>query len=281
MSISQKNLSSIQKAGQAAHDAAEAILVTMRAQAESMVASMASQPFSAESEQAIVRFKTLSRLSQGLVAIEAQLQELYAVASDLANPASDVVVVKQIRQRKNSNALAVDVVEKPAKAIKAAKAAKAKKGGRKAATLTANDSALLQYLQGVLKAGEWTAQTGSIMAAGSGLPLGSVGLSLKKILASGAVKAGERGLYQLGNAVTATDVKNASAKKAKPALAKKARAVKTAKVQVPAATEVKANPSKKVNAAPAKKAKAAAPKKVKAVEATAAEATADAQAALV
>jgi hypothetical protein len=278
MSLSQKNLSSIQKAGQAAHDAAEAILVTVRAQAESMVASMASQPFSAESEQAIVRFKTLSRLSQGLVAMEAQLQELYAVASDLANPASDVIVVKQLKQRKNANALAVDVVEKPAKAIKAAKA---KKGGRKAATLTANDSTLLQYLQGVLKAGEWTAQTGSIMAAGSGLPLGSVGLSLKKILASGAVKAGERGMYQLGTAVSAAEVKSIPSKKAKPAVAKKARAVKTAKVEVPAATELKANSSKKVKAAPAKKAKAVAPKKGKAFEAPAAQATGEAEAALV
>jgi hypothetical protein len=278
MSLSQKNLSSIQKAGQAAHDAAEAILVTVRTQAESMVASMASHPFSAESEQAIVRFKTLSRLSQGLVAIEAQLQELYSVASDLANPASDVIVVKQIKQRKNSNALAVDVVEKPAKAIKAAKA---KKGGRKPATLTANDSTLLQYLQGVLKAGEWTAQTGAIMAAGAGLPLGSVGVSLKKILASGAVKAGERGMYQLGTAVATPVVKVATAKKAKPAVAKKARAAKTAEVEVAAATKVKANPSKKVKTAPAKKAWSTAPKKVKPVEAPAAEATAEAQAALV
>jgi hypothetical protein len=275
MSLSQKNLSSIQKAGQSAHDAAEAILVTVRTQAESMVASMASQPFSAESEQAIVRFKTLSRLSQGLVAIEAQLQELYAVASDLANPASDVIVVKQVKQRKSSNALAVDVVEKPAKA------AKAKKGGRKASALTANDSALLQYLQGVLKAGEWTTQTGSTMAAGSGLPLGSVGISLKKILASGAVKAGARGMYQLGAAIAAPEVKIAPAKKAKPVVAKKARAAKTAKTEVPAAAEVKAKPAKTVKAAPAKKAKAAGPKKAKPVEAPAVEAAPETDAALV
>ena len=273
MSLSQKNLSSIQKAGQAAHDAAEAISVTVRTQAEGMVASMASQPFSAESEQAIARFKTLSRLSQGLVEVEAQLQELYAVASDLANPASDVIVVKAVNQRKSSNALAVDVVEKPAKAIKAAKA---KKPGRKPFALTANDSVLLQYLQGVLKAGEWTTQTGSTMAAGSGLPLGSVGVSLKKILASGAVKAGARGMYQLGPAIAAPEVKIASAKKAKPVVAKK---VKAAKAEVPAAVEVKAKPAKKVKAAPAKKAKAVAPKKSKPVEEPAAEAAPAADAA--
>ena len=215
---------------------------------------MTSQPFSAESEQAIARFKTLSRLSQGLVEVEAQLQDLYAVASELANPASDVIVVKAVKRRQSSNALAVEVVEKPAKA---SRAAKARKGGRKASALTANDSALLQYLQGVLKAGEWTAHTGSTMAAGSGLPLGSVGVSLKKILASGAVKAGARGMYQLGTAVAAPEMKAAPAKKAKPAVAKK------------------------VKAAPAKEAKAAAPKKAKMVEATAAEAAPVEEAALV
>jgi hypothetical protein len=231
---------------------------------------MASQPFSVESEQAIARFKTLSRLNQGLVEIEAQLQELYAVASDMANPASDVIVVKAVKQRKNSNALAVDVEAKPVKAIKAPKA---KKAGRKAATLTANDSTLLQYLQGVLKAGEWTAQTGSTMAAGSGLPLGSVGISLKKILASGAVKAGARGMYQLSTAITVPAVKSTPAKKAKPGVAKKARAAKTAKAEVPAAAGVKAKPSNKVKAATAKKAKA--------VEAPAVEAVPETDAALV
>ena len=100
------------------------------------------------------------------MAIEAQLQELYAVASDLTNPASDAIVVKQIKRRKNSNALTVNVAEKPAKAIKAAKA---KKAIRRVSTLTANDSTLLHYLQGALKAGDWTAQTGCWFWSAPGL----------------------------------------------------------------------------------------------------------------
>ena len=220
MSLSLKDLSFIQRAGQAAHDAAEAISGTVRSRAESMVASMSSQPFSAESEQAIARFKTLSRMSQGLVQVETQLQELYTVAYDLANPASDVIVVKALKQRKNSTALAVDVVAKPSKA---GKTPNANRIGRKAAILTANDSKLLQYLQSVLKADEWTAQTGGIMSAGSGLPLGSVGVSLRKVLASGAVKSGKRGMYQLGAAITAPTVKIATPKKTNPVVATKAR----------------------------------------------------------
>lgn len=275
MSLSQKNLSSVQKAGQAIHDASEAIAATMRAQAESMVASVASQPFGVESEQSIARFKVLARLSQGLATVEAQLQELYSMATDLANPASDVIALPSITKRKTANAAAVDVVAKPAKAPKAAKA---KKGGTKASALTANDSTLLQYLQGVLKVGEWTSHTGAVMAAGSGLPLGSVGVSLKKILASGAVKAGERGMYQLGTPAAVSEVKSAPVRKVKAVAAKKAKAVKS---EAPATPEVKVKPAKKTKTVPAKKANAAASKKAKPATAPVADVPATAEAALV
>jgi hypothetical protein len=116
------------------------------------------------------------------------------------------------------------------------------------------------------------------MAAGSGLPLGSVGVSLKKILASGAVKAGERGMYQLGSAVASPEVTIAPAKKAKPATSKRAKAIMA---EAPAAQEVEFKPAKKAKATPTKKAKPAAPKKIKPVDAPAADAPAKAEAALV
>lgn len=261
--LSSKNLSSIQKAGQAVHDASEVIAATVRTQAESMVASMATAPFSAESEQSISRFKTLSKLSLGLSAVEAQLQDLYSIAADLASPVSDVIVLPSISKRKAvTNAAAVDVTPKPPKAAK-----KAKKGGRKAVELTANDNKLLGFLQGALKVGDTTAITGNAMSDGSGLPLGSVGVSLRKVIASGAVKQVGRGTYQLGANVVAPIaeiiVKSAPAKKAKPALAKKV------KTEVLTTKEVKAKPVKVTKAVPAKKAKAPAAKKAKSIAGTA------------
>ena len=251
MSLSSKNLSSIQKAGQAVRDSSEAIAATVRAQAESMVSSMATAPFSAESEQSISRFKMLSKLSQGLATVESQLQEIYAIASDLANLASEVVVLKGASRRKSITSTAdADVVVMPAKATK-----RAKTGGRKAATLTDNDNKLLAFLQKALKSGAATAITGNALSTGSGLPLGSVGLSLKKIISTGAVKQVGRGTYQLGEAAIAPAaapvaepvVKSAPAKKAKAAKAEapavkgvKAKAVKAVKAEVPAAKEVKA-----------------------------------------
>lgn len=240
MSLSQKNLSSIQKAGQAVRDASEAIAAAVRTQAEGMVASLASQPFGVETDQGIARFKTLSQLSQGLATVESRLQELYAVATELANPASDVIALpSSYKRRAASNAAAVDVVAKPAKAAK-----KAKPAARKAAALTANDNKLLAFLQGALKAGGTLSITGHEMAEGSKLPLGSVGLSLSKIMAAGAVKRVGRGSYQLGTVAGATaEATNKStvakkaqpAKKAKPAAAKKAKAAPAPATEAPAA----------------------------------------------
>jgi hypothetical protein len=210
MSLSQRNLSSIQKAGQAVHGAAEAISATVRTQAENMVANVANNPFGAESEQAFTQFRTLARLSQDLIAVELQLQGLYATATELARPESDVVIVLPSRRSTVALTEAVpDVVAKPAKVpkvakvkVKAAKAVEKKikeqsKKADKPTALTANDTKLLEFLQTSLKADDWTTMTGAVMSQGSGLPLGSVGVSLKKILALGTVKKGERGGYQL------------------------------------------------------------------------------------
>jgi hypothetical protein len=232
MSLSQKNLALIQKAGQAVHAASEVLASTVRSQAESMVASVASQPFGAESEQSIARFKVLARLSQGLVGVEAQLQELYAIAGELANPASDVIVLPSLGQRKSAtNASAVDVEAKPAAA---SKPVKAKRKVRTSNALTANDSKLLHYLQGALKGGGARAITGAAMAKGAGLPLGSVGVSLRKVMASGAVQQAGRGTYQLSGTVQAVPSKNAratGARKAARALPKKPKAAPVRKLK--------------------------------------------------
>jgi hypothetical protein len=254
MSLSPKNLSSIQRAGQALHDASEAIAATVRTQAESMVASMATAPFSAESEQTIARFKTLSKLSQGLITVEAELQALYAAATDLASAASDVIVLQPVTRRKAiANAAAVDVVAKPAKALKVAK--KDKRSGRKPALLTANDNKLLKYLQRALKGGKQKVITGTEMAAGSGLPLGSVGVALKKIQTLGAVNKIGRGTYELGTAIAAPAVETAPKAEVKSAPAKKTS--KGNKAQAPVTKDAKAKLAKKTKAPVAKTVKQA------------------------
>jgi len=229
MSLSKTTLSAIQQAGHALHKATVVVAGAVREQAEHMVATVASQPFQAEGEQAFANFKMLARLSQDLLTLEEQLKNIYATASDLASPVMDVVAALPrpgARARAaalTQNEVAEDAVVKPAKTRIAKRAAgkeavksKAKKPVKtaekatkktavkaiskkvvEAGALTANDGKVLDYLKTILKVGEWADLTGSKVAAGSGLPLGSVGISLKKVIASGAVKKRGRGSYQL------------------------------------------------------------------------------------
>jgi hypothetical protein len=114
--------------------------------------------------------------------------------------AEDVVVKPASVRRAKPVAKKAAVTAKPAKVVKPIKPAKAQKVERaaKPAALTANDSKVLQYLKSVLKPGQPALLTGVAISKGSGLPLGSVGISMKKVVASGAVKKSGRGTYLLG-----------------------------------------------------------------------------------
>jgi len=102
-----------------------------------------------------------------------------------------------------------------------------------------------------------------------------VGVSLKKILASGAVKSGERGMYQLGSAIVTPELQNVPAKKTKPTSSKKVKAVT---VVASNAQEVKSKPAKTAKTTPPKKVKVAT---IKPADAPAADAPAEADTALV
>jgi hypothetical protein len=196
MSLSKTTLSAIQQAGTSLHRATLVVSSAVREQAEHMVATVASQPFQAEGEQAFANFKMLARLSQDLQALETQLRQLYATASELASPEMDVVALPRsaARARAIANAAAEDAIVKPAP-LRRAKAQPQKPAGSVA--LTANDNKVLDYLKTVLQPGAWTAVTGASVSKGADMPLGSVGISLKKVIAAGAVKKKGRGSYQL------------------------------------------------------------------------------------
>ncbi len=214
MSLSKTTLSAIQRAGQALHQATVVVSGAVREQAEHMVSTVASQPFEAEGEQAFANFKMLARLSQDLQSLEGQLRALYTTASELASPEMDVVSALPHAPASNHNSkdAAEDAIVKPPRSrparpprpvpvTRASKAAaKQAKGATlpAAAGLTANDSKLLDFLKTVLNRSSGTRVTGSAMSRGANLPMGSVGISLKRVLASGAVKKDDLGRFKLG-----------------------------------------------------------------------------------
>lgn len=193
MPLSSDEISTIQNAGVALHRASATIAEALRLQAERMVKLVALQPFQTESEQALTQFKTLAGLSQELKVQEERLRGLYASAEELlqeprrpAPPASRVATAEKAPVEKST--------------ARKSRSKSSKKAPRTPGPLSPNDHKVLQYFQKVLKPGESLALTGSVIAAGSGLPKGSVGISVTRVVASGAVKRGPGGTFQLAAA---------------------------------------------------------------------------------
>ncbi len=196
MSLSKATLSAIQQACTGLHRATAVVSAAVRDQAEHLVATVASQPFQAECQQDFSNLKTLSRLVQELQAMEEQLRDLHAAATELSR--TDLHVSFALpRPRAGAarvNEAAENILVKPVATRR--RPTKAKKPA-KPVTLTANDSKVLDYLKTVLKVGEWTLLTGATVSTGAAMPLGSVGASLKRVVDSRAVRKKGRCSYQL------------------------------------------------------------------------------------
>lgn len=63
--------------------------------------------------------------------------------------------------------------------------------------LSANDEKVLAYLQQVLDRRGCKTFTQTAIAQGAGIPLGSVGLAIRRVIAAGAVREGPKGIYRL------------------------------------------------------------------------------------
>jgi len=177
MSLSASDLSSIQQAGVALHNASQCLNQALRTQAQAMVERVTAEPTHLGSDNVIAPLRALAGLNHELQTMELQLKRVYADLSGLqfvplhesAEPARRRSPVRSERVRRKTVAL----------------------------TLSPNDTKVLTYLRSALNTSDWTPLTGAVVAAGAGLPKGSVGVSITRVLASGAVRRGAGGTYQL------------------------------------------------------------------------------------
>lgn len=63
--------------------------------------------------------------------------------------------------------------------------------------MSANDEKILAYFKTVLDRRSWKPLTHAIIGQGAGIPLGSVGLAIRRVIAVGAVREGKKGSYRL------------------------------------------------------------------------------------
>jgi hypothetical protein len=92
MSLSSSTLQTIQKAGAAAFTADEKLKQAAKHYADRVQTAMASNPYNLGNDALIENWKTVSRLSQTMAGIEAEIRKVFEVAADLINEDQPIVV---------------------------------------------------------------------------------------------------------------------------------------------------------------------------------------------
>lgn len=208
MSIAPSTLLALQQAGESLHAARQAFGQEAQLNANRLVGIVASEPFSNEADRAYAQLRSIARMAHELQALEEQLKAMYGSAAKLVAAVTPVLVTlsdRSPRSRGRANATSVqsaeDAVVKPVRQKKALKNRAAVKTATSPAShprrMSANDEKVLAYFKTVLDRRSWKTFTHAAIAQGAGIPLGSVGLAIRRAIAAGAVREGQKGSYRL------------------------------------------------------------------------------------
>ncbi|WP_311224338.1 MULTISPECIES: hypothetical protein [unclassified Acidovorax] len=207
--LNRSTLSLLQQAGESLYAAQQAVAQDVRSHAEGVVHAVASAPFSPESDRAYAQLRTVARLAQELQALDEQLRAIYVAAASADTPTDQVLAALPLspsaasRPRReasqptqNPDSAQDAVVKRSSTAQQAAQQPKLARAGADL-RLSKNDEKVLTYLQRSLKPDVWTALTHAAIARGAGIPLGSIGIAVKRLIHAGCVLEAERGLYRI------------------------------------------------------------------------------------
>lgn len=215
MPLNPNVLSLLQTAGQSLYDADRALQATTSEYADNIRLAMSSNPFDMGNDARFEEWKTIARLSKAVAQIEDELKKVYGAANALTSqvslpratpaalalPAFDVPAQHQVLKPIE----ATDVVDKRQRrqpAMKEKTTSKTRKKS-KAATrpLRGNTLKLLEALHTRLSDAEHSKINRSSLAVEIGLPKGSIGASIIKLLEMGHIVEDEQGALRLSHKV--------------------------------------------------------------------------------
>ncbi len=210
MTISPRILAIIQKAGTAVFNADVALKGAVADSARKVSDAMLKNPLGSHHDSLYQEWKNTARISQAISTIEAELKTLYALA---ASPADKEAVIALPAPAENtllevlSSMDVTDVVAKrsPRKLKDTKKLSKA--ASKKAVSGTAirtkrnggqdNTAKVLAQLQTVLNDQTFSKLNQSSVAVAIGLPKGSIGASIKKLIHDGKLVQGQGKEFKL------------------------------------------------------------------------------------
>ena len=238
MSLSSTTLLVLQKVGAAAHAADAKLKAEVKDYSQRVHDAMAANPDGQKNDALFANWKIVTRLSQAISGIEAELKKLFETAAALgaqaqiaAPKAAGAKALKTVKLAKNTKPTlakvakaAVKSAPKPAvaPAAKAKPLAKpsakssvkssakpvvktaAKKSTPKAgATLGANPTKVLRHLETLLNANDFTVISQTAVSKETGIPLGSMTAATKKLMETGHLLSGPSGSFKLAQAPAA------------------------------------------------------------------------------
>jgi hypothetical protein len=208
MALSAQTLATIQAAGAAVYAADAALKEAVQSYAEQVKLAMTENPFDMGNDSLFDDWKTVARLSRAVGQVEAEFQKIYGVASDLSAGAIPAVLsmpsLAAPQDLANSELAMVQdiqatdaVIKKAPKKIKPT--TKANPAASKPATLSGNPAKVLARLLELLNPNHFVKINRTAVGVEIGLPKGSIGASITKLLDTGHLIEGGVGEYKLGN----------------------------------------------------------------------------------
>lgn len=208
MSLNQELLDALQKAGAAVFDADAQLKLVVKSYGDRVHAAVGSNPFHLGNDTLFENWKLVARLSKTVAAMEEDLRKVYQIAGALSDvepslpelmpalpapaPASPAEVAAPFAADSSLAATDVKIKRRKRKRIPAAKP-----GPVSAMPLPGNAARLLKHLRYVLKTKSFAPVHQTAVAKATGIPLGSMTASLRRLVAAGHVRANADGMFKL------------------------------------------------------------------------------------
>jgi hypothetical protein len=203
MTISSKTLDAIQAAGAAAFAAHAELQTTVSEYSERVKAAVMGNAFDMGNDNLFEEWKTLARLTQSVGLIEAELGKVYWAAAAFSSgntspiPALPALSVPQLSQQPMEAVTSINAtdVRVKKKAAKGSKPVTVKQ--KKDRPLRGNTAKLLTHLLQKLNSNAFVEVNRSALAGEIGIPIGSIGASVSKLLQTGHIVLGPKGQLKL------------------------------------------------------------------------------------
>lgn len=203
MPLPSQTLVALQLAGTSIYQADLELKEAVQAYGNQVRTAMAANPFEMGNDSLFEEWKAVARMSQAVAQIETEFKKIYEMASGLACgaalPTSKVATLVAPSSAGPADLKLVKDIQASDAVIKGPRLAKAKKtpGGAVLKPLTGNTAKLHEHLLNVLSANDFVRINRTTVALEVGIPKGSIGASIAKLMESGHLTANASGALKL------------------------------------------------------------------------------------